>query len=68
MTEEERDAYYARTRVTDEEAITETWTFWAFVAGGVIGLVLVILLIVCLVRMKQRNSLIVAKVEKLTTD
>ena len=68
MTVEERDAYYARTRVVDEESVTETWTFWAFVAGGVLGLVLLILLICCLIRMKQKNSEIVAKVEKLSTD
>ena len=43
-------------------------SFWLFVGGGVIGAILIIILVVCLVKMKKRNDLIVAKVEKLTED
>ena len=68
MSEEERNAYYDANREVNEEKITETWTFWLFIVGGVIGLILIVLLIICLVRLRQKNSLIVAKVEKLSTD
>ena len=46
----------------------DTGTFWLFVGGGVLGLILIIILICCLYRMKKRNDLIVAKVEKLTAE
>ena len=68
MSQEERDAYNDLYRVKTDEEIYETWTFWAFVAGGVVGLILMILLICCLIRLKNRNDLIVAKVEKLSTE
>ena len=46
----------------------DTGTFWLFIGGGVLGLILIIILICCLYRMKKRNDLIVAKVEKLTAE
>ena len=46
----------------------DTGTFWLFIAGGAVGVILIAILIYCLVKMKKRNDLIVAKVEKLTAD
>ena len=68
MSKAERDAYNDLYRVKTDEEITETWTFWAFVAGGVVGTILIVLLICCLVRLKNRNDLVVAKVETLSTE
>ena len=68
MTQEERDEYYRQKRVFEEENVEDTGTFWLFVGGGVLGLILIIILICCLYRMKKRNDLIVAKVEKLTAE
>ena len=67
MTPEQRQAYYATRPIVDEEKVSETNTFWFFIAGGVGGVILIVILIVCLVKMKKRNDLIVAKVEKLTS-
>ena len=66
MSVEERDKYYNRTRKTTDESIETTWTFWVFVAAGVVGAALIIALIVVLVRLKNRNDKIVAKVETLS--
>lgn len=66
MTQEERDEYYRQRRVIVEETVEDTGTFWLFIGGGALGFILIAILIYCLVRMKKRNDLIVAKVEKLT--
>ena len=68
MTQEERDEYYRQRRVFEEENVEDTSTFWLFVGGGVLGFILIVVLIVCLVKMKKRNDLIVAKVEKMTAE
>lgn len=68
MTQEERDAYYRQKRIYEEESVEDTGTFWLFVGGGIVGLILIIVLIYCLVKMKKRNDLIVAKVEKMTAE
>lgn len=68
MTQEERDLYYKQRRIIEEESVEDTGTFWLFIGGGVLGVVLIAILICCLVRMKKRNDLIVAKVEKLTAE
>ena len=65
MSQEERDAYYNLNRIINEESVAETTTFWYFVAGGALGVILIAVLIYCLCKMKRRNDLIVAKVEKL---
>ncbi len=65
MTQEERDAYNNSLRIFEQEAVSDTNTFWYFVIGATIGVLLIILLICCLVKMKKKNDLIVAKVEKL---
>ena len=66
MTVEERDSYYNRTRRETDESIEETWTFWVFVASGVVGALLIFALICVLIRLKNRNDKIVAKVETLS--
>ena len=68
MTEEERLAYYKTNKVVEEENIEDTNTFWFFVGGGCLGAVLIGILIYCLIRMKKKNDLIVAKVEKLSKE
>ena len=65
MSEAERDAYYKINRVVEEEGVSETNEFWYFIVGGGVGAILIIVLIVCLCRLKRKNDLIVAKVEKL---
>jgi len=65
MSQAERDAYYNRKRIIEEETIEETQTFWYFIVFGVVGFIIVVVLIICLVRLKKHNDLIVAKVEKL---
>jgi hypothetical protein len=65
MSQEERDAYNNSLRIVEQELVSETNTFWYFVIGAIFGLLLIILLIYCLVHMKKKNDLIVAKVEKL---
>ena len=52
----------------EEENVEDTGTFWLFIGGGALGVILIVILIVCLVKMKKRNDLIVAKVEKLTSE
>ena len=65
MSEAERDAYYKINRVVEEEGVSETNEFWYFIVGGGVGAILIVVLIVCLCRLKRKNDLIVAKVEKL---
>ena len=50
----------------EEEKVEDTGTFWLFIGGGALGVILIGILIFCLIRMKKRNDLIVAKVEKLS--
>ncbi len=65
MSEAERDAYYKINRVVEEEGVSETNEFWYFIVAGGVGAILIVVLIVCLCRLKRKNDLIVAKVEKL---
>lgn len=65
MSQKERDAYYNLNRIVNEESVADTTTFWYFIAGGAVGVILIGVLIYCLCKMKRRNDLIVAKVEKL---
>ena len=62
LSEEERDKYLSRKVIVKQQKIYEDWTFWVLIAGGLIGLVIMIVLCVCLVNMKQRNDEITSKV------
>lgn len=66
MSQAERDAYYAENPKYATKDVADTNTFWFFIAGGVVGAILIGILIFCLVRMKKKNDTIVAKVEKLS--
>ena len=67
MSSAERDAYFAANPHLRSQKVSETKTFWLFVAGGVAGAILIGVLVVCLIRMKKKNDTIVAKVEKLSS-
>ena len=66
MTQAERDAYYNQKRITEKEDVSETNTFWYFVAAAVVGAILIIGLLICLCKLKSNNDQMVAKVEKLS--
>lgn len=66
MTQAERDAYYNQKRITEKEDVSETNTFWYFVAAAVVGAILILGLLICLCRLKSNNDQMVAKVEKLS--
>ena len=68
MTPEERAKYYQTTAIYETETVKDTKTFWLFIVGGICGLALIIVLIIFLIRLKKKNDLIVAKVEKLSLD
>jgi len=68
MTPEERALYYETTAIYESETVKDTKTFWLFIVGGICGLALIIVLIIFLIRLKKKNDLIVAKVEKLSLD
>ena len=68
MSIEERDAYLNTRTTVEDEGIEETDTFWFFVGGGVLGAVIIIALIYCMVVVKQRNDVMVAKVEKMSAE
>ena len=65
MSQAERDAYYSINRVIEEENVSDTQEFWFFIVGGVLAFLAIVFLIYCLCRLKRKNDLIVAKVEKL---
>jgi hypothetical protein len=68
MSIEERDAYLnTRTKVIDE-GVEETDTFWFFVGGGILGAIIIIALVYCMIVVKRRNDVMVAKVEKMTAE
>lgn len=68
MSIEERDAYLnTRTKVVDE-SVADTDTFWFFVGGGILGAIIIIALIYCMVVVKRRNDVMVAKVEMLSAE
>ena len=66
MTPEERALYYETSAIVDKESVKDTSTFWLFIAGGIVGVILIGILVYFLIRLKKKNDLIVAKVEKLT--
>jgi len=68
MTPEERALYYETSAIVEQESVKDTSTFWFFIAGGVGGVILIGVLVYFLVRLKKKNDLIVAKVEKLSVD
>ena len=65
LTQEERDEYYNLKRTIEQQSAVESTTFWYFVIGGILGILLLVTLIICLLRLKTKNSQIVGKVEKL---
>lgn len=68
MTTEERDAYLNQNTISEEESVDDTYTFWFFVGGGILGGIIIIALIYCMVVVKRRNDVMVAKVEKMSTE
>ena len=68
MSIEERDAYLNTKTTVEEGDVEETGTFWFFVGGGILGAIIICLLIYCMVVVKKRNDVMVAKVEKMTSE
>ena len=68
MSIEERDAYLNTKTTVEEGDATSSETFWFFVAGGVLGAIIIIALIYCMCVVKRRNDTMVAKVEKMTAE
>ena len=68
MSVEERDEYLNTKTTVEEGDATSSETFWFFVAGGIVGAIVIIGLIYCMVVVKRRNDVMVAKVEKMTAE
>ena len=62
LSEEERDKYLSRKVIVKQQKIYQDWTFWVLIAGGLFGVIIMVILCVCLVNMKQRNDEITSKV------
>ena len=68
MTIEERDEYLNTKTTVEEGDVDETDTFWFFVSGGILGAIIICCLIYCMIVVKKRNDVMVAKVEKMSAE
>ena len=68
MSIEERDAYLNTRTKVEEGNVEESDTFWFFIAGGIFGAIIIRLLIYCMIVVKRRNDVMVAKVEKMSAE